>query len=80
MQLVNHGIPVELLERVKKVGEECFKLEREEVFNKSRVVNLLNEFVESNKNGKVENVDWEDVFLLTDDNCNQWPSKTPQFK
>lgn len=79
-QLVNHGIPVELLERVKKVGGECFKLEREEVFNKSRAVNLLNEFVESNKNGKVENVDWEDVFLLTDDNHNQWPSNTPQFK
>ncbi|KAJ8557994.1 hypothetical protein K7X08_004760 [Anisodus acutangulus] len=77
-QLVNHGIPVELLERVKKVGAECFKLEREEAFKNSTPVKLLNELVESKKNGKVENVDWEDVFLLTDD--NEWPSNTPQFK
>ncbi|OIT08964.1 PREDICTED: 1-aminocyclopropane-1-carboxylate oxidase-like [Nicotiana attenuata] len=79
-QLVNHGIPVELLERVKKVCAECFKLEREEAFKNSTPVKLLNELAETKKNGnyKVENVDWEDVFLLTDD--NQWPSNTPQFK
>ncbi|XP_060182173.1 1-aminocyclopropane-1-carboxylate oxidase 5-like [Lycium barbarum] len=77
-QLVNHGIPVELLERVKKVAAECFKVEREEAFKNSKPVKLLNELVETKKNGKVENVDWEDVFLLTDD--NEWPSKTPQFK
>ncbi|MCD7466421.1 Aconitate hydratase mitochondrial [Datura stramonium] len=77
-QLVNHGIPVEVLERVKKVAAECFKLEREETFKNSTPVKLLNELVDSNQNGKVENVDWEDVFLLTDD--NEWPSKIPQFK
>ncbi|KAI8004813.1 1-aminocyclopropane-1-carboxylate oxidase [Camellia lanceoleosa] len=31
-QLVNHGISEELLERVKKVCSECYKLEREEDF------------------------------------------------
>ncbi|KAM3375610.1 hypothetical protein P3S68_014324 [Capsicum galapagoense] len=65
---VNQEISVELLERVKKVVAECFKLEREEAFKNSTPVNLLNEWVESNKNGSVENVHWEDVFLLTDDN------------
>ncbi|KAK4352640.1 hypothetical protein RND71_028158 [Anisodus tanguticus] len=78
-QLVNHGIPVELLEKVKRVSSESFKKEREEKFSKSTAVKLLNE-VEKNKsnNGKVENVDWEDVFLLTDD--NEWPSHVPQFR
>ncbi|XP_016481991.1 1-aminocyclopropane-1-carboxylate oxidase 5-like [Nicotiana tabacum] len=72
-QLVNHGISVELLEKVKRVSSECFKKEREEKFKKSTAVKLLNE-----SNGKVENVDWEDVFLLTDD--NEWPSNIPQFR
>ncbi|KAH0747380.1 hypothetical protein KY285_009037 [Solanum tuberosum] len=78
-QLVNHGIPVELLEKVKRVSSENFKKEREDNFNKSTAINLLNE-VEKNKsnNNKVENVDWEDVFLLTDD--NEWPSNIPQFR
>ncbi|XVE95542.1 hypothetical protein REPUB_Repub02eG0106600 [Reevesia pubescens] len=42
-QLVNHGIPEELLERVKKVSSEFYKLEREENFNNSKLVNLLDE-------------------------------------
>ncbi|XP_059630653.1 1-aminocyclopropane-1-carboxylate oxidase 5-like [Cornus florida] len=77
-QLVNHGIPVELLERVKKVCSEYYKLEREEAFKSSRPVNLLNDLVEKKSDDKLENVDWEDVFLLSDD--NEWPSKTPGFK
>ncbi|KAJ9566870.1 hypothetical protein OSB04_002836 [Centaurea solstitialis] len=41
-QLVNHGIPVELLEKVKHVSSECYKLEREESFFKnSTPVKLL---------------------------------------
>lgn len=76
MQLVNHGIPVELLEKVKKVSSECFKKEREENFNKSTAKKLLNE-LEKNKSNN-ENVDWEDVFLLTDE--NEWPSNIPQFR
>ncbi|OIT37593.1 PREDICTED: 1-aminocyclopropane-1-carboxylate oxidase 5 [Nicotiana attenuata] len=74
-QLVNHGISVELLEKVKRVSSECFKKEREENFKKSTAVKLLNEIVENNSSG---NVDWEDVFLLTDD--NEWPSNIPQFR
>ncbi|KAI6690974.1 hypothetical protein NL676_027802 [Syzygium grande] len=73
-QLVNHGIPEELLERVKRVSTEFYKLEREENFNKSTPVKLLNE----SDGEKVENVDWEDVITLLDD--NEWPSNTPGFK
>ncbi|KAF8023701.1 hypothetical protein BT93_F1016 [Corymbia citriodora subsp. variegata] len=73
-QLVNHGIPEELLERVKRVCNEFYKLEREENFNKSASVELLNE----GDDEKLENVDWEDVITLLDD--NEWPSNTPDFK
>ncbi|KAG1331136.1 hypothetical protein COCNU_02G011040 [Cocos nucifera] len=44
-QVVNHGIPVELLERVKKVSSECYKL-RAEAFRKSNPVRLLNKLVD----------------------------------
>ncbi|GAY52099.1 hypothetical protein CUMW_139300 [Citrus unshiu] len=77
-QLVNHGISEELLERVKKVASECYKLEREEGFKNSAAVKKLNELVEKKSGEKLENLDWEDVFLLSDD--NEWPSKTPGFK
>ena len=73
LQLVNHGIPEELLERVKKVSSEFYKLEREENFSYSKLVNLLDETGE-----KLENVDWEDVITLLDD--NEWPSKTHGFQ
>ena len=75
---MNHGIPDELLERVKKVTWECYKLEREEGFKSSKPVTMLNELIEKKSEGKVEGVDWEDVFLLTDD--NEWPVTTPVFK
>ncbi|KAJ0973196.1 hypothetical protein J5N97_021155 [Dioscorea zingiberensis] len=78
-QLVNHGIPLELLERVKKVCSECFKVEREEMFKDSSPVQLLNKLVDRGEHGtKLEDVDWEDVFILQDD--NQWPSNPPHFK
>ncbi|KAI9097805.1 hypothetical protein K1719_025576 [Acacia pycnantha] len=77
-QLVNHGIPDELLERVKKISSECYKLEREENFKSSAPVKLLNEMVEKKSGEKLENVDWEDVFTLQDD--NEWPEKTPGFR
>ncbi|KAL3840042.1 hypothetical protein ACJIZ3_024633 [Penstemon smallii] len=82
-QLINHGISEELLERVKNVASECYKVEREPNFKNSKPVKLLNELLEnksSNDDQKVENVDWEDVFLLTDENDNDWPSKTHGFK
>ncbi|CAK9152015.1 unnamed protein product [Ilex paraguariensis] len=77
-QLVNHGISEELLQRVKKVCSDCYKLEREEGFKNSTQVKLLNELVEKKSEDKLENLDWEDVFLLSGD--NEWPSKTPEFK
>ncbi|KAF5467915.1 hypothetical protein F2P56_012119 [Juglans regia] len=77
-QLVNHGIPEELLERVKKVCSECYKQEREEKFKNSTPVKLLNEIVEKKSGNKLENEDWEDVFTLLDD--NERTSETPGFK
>ncbi|KAE8735116.1 1-aminocyclopropane-1-carboxylate oxidase 5 [Hibiscus syriacus] len=73
-QVMNHGIGEELLERVKRVSSEFYKLEREENFNNSEVVNLFKETGDE----KLENVDWEDVITLADD--NQWPFKTPGFQ
>ncbi|KAM7507785.1 hypothetical protein LguiA_018238 [Lonicera macranthoides] len=77
-QLVNHGISVELLERVKKVCSECYKQEREEGFMNSKLIKSLHELVEKKSVEKLENVDWEDVFLLSND--NDWPSNTLGFK
>ncbi|KAJ6774171.1 OXOGLUTARATE/IRON-DEPENDENT DIOXYGENASE [Salix purpurea] len=77
-QLMNHGIPEELLERVKKVCSEYFKLEREETFKNSTAAKTVS-YLAGKKNGeKLENVDWEDVITLLDN--NEWPSKTPGFK
>ncbi|KAF7127282.1 hypothetical protein RHSIM_Rhsim11G0071100 [Rhododendron simsii] len=80
-QLVNHGISEELLERVKKVTMECYKMEREEGFrNSNKAVKMMNELVAKKSGEKMENIDWEDVFLLTEENKREWPSKTPGFK
>ncbi|KAG6475350.1 1-aminocyclopropane-1-carboxylate oxidase-like [Zingiber officinale] len=80
-QLVNHGIPEELLERVKKVCSESYQL-REEGFNASNPVRLLNELVDRESEGeavkKLKDVDWEDVFVLQDD--KPWPSNPPAFR
>lgn len=78
VQLVNHGVPEELMARVKKVCSEFYKLEREEGFKNSKLNTLLHELVENKSGETLENVDWEDVITLLDD--NEWPSKTPGFK
>lgn len=81
MQLVNHGIPVDLLERVKKVCSECYRL-RAEGFKASKPVQLLNQVVEEEAKAgdvkRLDNMDWEDVFVLQDD--NEWPSNPPDFE
>ncbi|PIA47584.1 hypothetical protein AQUCO_01400311v1 [Aquilegia coerulea] len=77
-QLVNHGISVELLEKVKKVCSLCYKLREEAFYKDSEPVKLLNELLERNTGEKLENVDWEDVFTLSDD--NEWPSQPLEFK
>lgn len=75
---MNHGIPEELLERVKKVCTECFTQEREDNFKNSTAVKLLNDVAEKKSGQKLENFDWEDVFTLMD--TTEWPPKTPGFK
>ncbi|RZS12859.1 hypothetical protein BHM03_00044370 [Ensete ventricosum] len=81
LQLVNHGITVELLERVKKVCSECYRL-RAEGFKGSKPVQLLSKLVEEEGEAadakRLDDVDWEDVFLLQDD--NEWPSNPPEFR
>ncbi|CAL1412531.1 unnamed protein product [Linum trigynum] len=74
-QLANHGISEELLERVKKVCTEFFKLEREQNFKQSPLFKSLSDLPDGQM---LENVDWEDVITLLDH--NEWPSQTPGFK
>ncbi|XP_047096496.1 1-aminocyclopropane-1-carboxylate oxidase-like [Lolium rigidum] len=80
-QLVNHGIPLELLDRVKKVCSESYRL-REAAFRQSEPVRTLEALVEAERRGEgvapVDDMDWEDIFYLHDD--NQWPSDPPAFK
>ncbi|KAL5204247.1 hypothetical protein ABZP36_009118 [Zizania latifolia] len=81
-QLVNTGIPDELLERVKKVCGDIYKL-REDGFEESNpTVKALARLVDQESEGlmvrKIEDMDWEDVFTLQDD--LSWPSNPPAFK
>lgn len=81
-QLVNHGIPTELLERVKKVCSESYRL-REAAFRVSEPVRTLEALVEAERRGEaaapVDDMDWEDIFYLHDD-TQSWPSSPPGFK
>ncbi|XP_018464940.1 1-aminocyclopropane-1-carboxylate oxidase 5 [Raphanus sativus] len=79
-QLVNHGIPLELLDKVKTLSSECYKTEREEAFKTSTPVKLLNELLQKNSTEKLENVDWEDNFTLLGHNQNEWSCNTSNFK
>ncbi|XP_040384934.1 1-aminocyclopropane-1-carboxylate oxidase [Oryza brachyantha] len=81
-QLVNTGIPDELLERVKKVCGDIYKL-REDRFKESNpavkaLARLVNQEGEGLAMKKIEDMDWEDVFTLQDD--LPWPSNPPAFK
>ena len=77
-QLVNHGIPLELLDCVKKVCSESYRL-REAAFRSSEPVQTLERLVEAERRGEavapVDDMDWEDIFYLHDD--NQGPSDPP---
>ncbi|KAF3512793.1 hypothetical protein F2Q69_00001115 [Brassica cretica] len=79
-QLVSHGTPLELLNKVKELSSDCYKTEGEEAFKTSTPVKLLNELLEKNYGEKLESVDWEDVFTLLDHNQNEWPSNTSGLK
>jgi aminocyclopropanecarboxylate oxidase len=75
---VNHGIPLELLERVKKVCFDCYRL-REAGFKSSEPVRTLDALVEAERRGEpVDDMDWEDIFYIHD-GC-RWPSDPPAFK
>uniref|UniRef100_A0A0E0H9F3 Fe2OG dioxygenase domain-containing protein n=1 Tax=Oryza nivara TaxID=4536 RepID=A0A0E0H9F3_ORYNI len=80
-QLVNHGVPKELLDRVKKVCLESYRL-REAAFMESEPVRTLEGLMAAERRGEaaapVDDMDWEDIFYLHDD--NQWPSNPPEFK
>ncbi|NP_001146957.1 1-aminocyclopropane-1-carboxylate oxidase [Zea mays] len=82
-QLVNTGISDDLLERVKKVCSDSYKL-RDEAFKDSNpAVKALTELVDKEiEDGlparKIKDMDWEDVFTLHDD--LPWPSNPPAFK
>lgn len=72
---------MELLDRVKKVCSECFKLYREQRFKDSAPVQLLNDLMGGKKDEageRLKNTDWEDVFVLHD--TNEWPSQPAEFK
>ncbi|KAG2281153.1 hypothetical protein Bca52824_052373 [Brassica carinata] len=69
-QLVSHGTPLELLNKVKDL----------EASKTSTPVKLLNELLEKNSREKLKSVDWEDVFTLLDHNQNEWPSNTSGLK
>lgn len=80
-QLLNHGIPASLMERVKKVCSQHFKLNREHNFNQSLPVKILNDATGAEANAKLDNVDWEDVFQVQEmEDTNSWPSEPTDFK
>lgn len=84
-QLLNHGIPVSLMDRVKKVCSQHYKLNREHNFNQSPPVKILKEAMEAeakgNSHAKVDNVDWEDVFQVHEmQDANSWPAEPSDFK
>ncbi|VVA92773.1 unnamed protein product [Arabis nemorensis] len=78
--LVNHGISLDILDKVKKLSLDCYKTEREEAFKTSNPMKLLDELVKRNSGEELEHIDWEDVFLLLDHNQNEWPSNTYGLK
>lgn len=87
-QLKGHSVPLELMERVKKVCSEHYNRVREPKFKTESVpVKLLNkslteaELSNSSEPKKVENVDWEDCFVLQyAQEDYPWPSEPSEFK
>eukprot|EP01018_Ginkgo_biloba_P007270 Gb_20808 [translate_table: standard] len=69
-QFLNHGIPHSLLDRVKRVCSENYKLAREQKFREAFPVKMLNSVLLEAKNNNwdqpktIENVDWEDVITI----------------
>ncbi|GLJ19085.1 hypothetical protein SUGI_0342760 [Cryptomeria japonica] len=84
-QITNHGIDHGLLDRVKEVCSQQYKINREQNFNNSSPVRALNKAIEAEAKGnnleKIENMDWEDVFQVHEmRDTNSWPSEPKDFK
>ncbi|GLJ19082.1 hypothetical protein SUGI_0342730 [Cryptomeria japonica] len=84
-QITNHGIDHGLMDRVKKVCSQQYKINREQNFKDSSPVEALNKAIEAEAKGKhvekIENLDWEDVFQVHEmKETNSWPSEPQDFK
>ncbi|KAH9304111.1 hypothetical protein KI387_008515 [Taxus chinensis] len=84
-QLLNHGISHSLMDSVKKVCSENYKLTREKNFGQSLPAKMLNHAMMAEANGKtcgeIKNMDWEDVFQINDMEASEsWPSKPSNFR
>ncbi|KAH9304100.1 hypothetical protein KI387_008504, partial [Taxus chinensis] len=83
-QLINHGIDHGLLDRVKKVCAEHYKINREQNFKDSLPVRALNNAIAAEAEGKtvdkIDNMDWEDIFQVHEmRDTNSWPSEPRDF-
>ncbi|GLJ28693.1 hypothetical protein SUGI_0565430 [Cryptomeria japonica] len=84
-QLINHGIDHGLMDRVKEVCSQQYKINREQNFKDSSPVRALNKAIDAqakeNNVAKIENIDWEDVFQVHEmKETNSWPSEPKNFK
>ncbi|KAH9304090.1 hypothetical protein KI387_008494, partial [Taxus chinensis] len=83
--LINHGIDHGLLDRVKVVCAEQYKINREQQFKDSLPVRALNKAIaaeaEGNEVDKIQNMDWEDVFQVHEMcDTNSWPTEPKDFR
>jgi hypothetical protein len=69
MQLLNHGIPDALLDRVKELFKEYYKNSMDAEFQKSEIVGMLESAVSQGKNFSTTKIDadWETGFFLQDE-------------
>lgn len=68
-QLLNHGIPHALLDRVKELFKEYYKNSMDAEFQKSEIVGMLESAVSQGKNFSTTKIDadWETGFFLQDE-------------
>lgn len=81
MQLVNHGIPHELLDTVERLTKEHYRKCMEQRF-KEKVASKGLEYLDDNSNVK-EDMDWESTFFLRhlpDSNISEIPDLTQQYR
>ncbi|GLJ19088.1 hypothetical protein SUGI_0342790 [Cryptomeria japonica] len=84
-EITNHGIDHGLLDRVKEVCSQQYKINREQNFKDSLPIRALNRAIEAEAKGnnveKIKNMDWEDVFQVHEvKDTNSWPLEPKDFK